>query len=474
MPHLLRPVPLFASATLLGALWCLAPAEGQKPSSEAKAHFVGNSACIDCHAGEYLLWRGSHHDRAMDVANDTTVLGNFADATFAGNGKTSRFYRKGAEFWVHTEGPDGEDGDFQITHTFGFEPLQQYLVAFPGGRFQCLPIAWDMRKKEWFHLRAQNPVEPDDWLHWTRPAGNWNGMCASCHSTDLNKGYDFETETYDTTWFGMDVGCESCHGPASDHLAWAQESPEARAADRTLGLQQRTSKITPRAQVELCARCHSRRLELADFEHPGGDMLDSFIPDLLNEGEYFADGQILDEVYVYGSFVQSRMYKEGVHCANCHEVHSGTLRAQGNALCLQCHKPTYDSPEHHHHSPFTGTPAAPRTPPIDGTQCVSCHMGGRTYMGLDYRLDHSMRIPRPDLSVSLGLPNTCNACHSDKDAQWARDKVVEWYGEERPQHFAPTIAAGRRMEAGADAALAGLIADGNQPAIVRATAIVLL
>ena len=157
----------------------------------------------------------------------------------------------------------------------------------------------------------------------------------------------------------------------------------------------------------------------------GGPFLDDYEPDLLLPGLYYADGQIDGEVYVYGSFTQSRMYRHGVRCSDCHDPHTLKLRATGNALCVRCHSPdgnprfpslqkkVYDAPEHHFHPP--GSP---------GAACVACHMPARTYMQLDRRRDHSLRIPRPDLTLEIGTPNACTGCHQDRDARWAADFLV--------------------------------------------------
>jgi predicted CXXCH cytochrome family protein len=202
-----------------------------------------------------------------------------------------------------------------------------------------------------------------------------------------------------------------------------------------------------------------------EFRH--GDSLEqSHRVALLDEGLYHADGQILDEVYEYGSFLQSRMYAAGVTCSNCHEPHSGRLRGQGNAICAQCHQAShYDTPKHHFHS--TGGDAA---------QCVSCHMVERTYMVIDGRRDHSFRVPRPDLSEKLDTPNACNGCHAKRDARWAERAIVRWYGSERRHgpRFAEALDAGRHSRAGAEQALMSVAADDSVPAIARATAVVLL
>ena len=173
------------------------------------ATFVGRTSCQECHKKEYDLWQDSDHDKAMDIATQETVLGDFENAEFEHDGIVSRFYRKGDKFYVHTTGPEGEMGDFEIAYVFGVTPLQQYLVPFEGGRLQCLPIAWDTGKKKWYHLFPMvypgENIGPDNWLYWTNAAQNWNGMCAECHSTRLQKKIDPKTGTYQTSWFEIDV-----------------------------------------------------------------------------------------------------------------------------------------------------------------------------------------------------------------------------------------------------------------------------
>jgi tetratricopeptide (TPR) repeat protein len=433
--------------------------------------FVGRETCVDCHEKAAEAWMNSDHDRAMAVASDSTVRGDFDDAVFEDRGITSRFYRRDGKFYVFTQGPGGEMGEFEITHTFGWEPLQQYLVPFPGGRLQALSIAWDTERGRWFHLYPNQVIPPGDWLHWTRNAQNWNGMCAECHSTNLIKGYDAESKTFSTTWSEIDVSCEACHGPGSRHVEWAELPPMARPERENYELVIRTSGITNRQQVELCAPCHSRRTELGDYDHTHPELLDNVLPAVLQEGLYHADGQILDEVYVYGSFVQSKMYRMGIRCGDCHDVHSLKLHKDGNDLCLQCHQAeTYDSADHHFHKKiFEGKPS-------DGALCVKCHMVEQPYMVVDWRADHSLRLPRPDLSREIGVPNACtqSGCHDDRPLSWSLQAYRRWYGEARQPHYGTVLAAGRagRPEAGGE--LIRLAGDALSPAIVRATALTLL
>ncbi|HHH43504.1 MAG TPA: hypothetical protein ENK49_05140, partial [Gammaproteobacteria bacterium] len=191
------------------------------------AEFVGRPVCTACHTEQAVQWSGSNHDQAMQLATSHTVLGNFDNATFTNFGVTSSFFKKNGRFMVRTVGPDGKLKDYEIKYTFGVEPLQQYLVEFPGGRLQALSLAWDTRSKQqggqrWFHLYPDENIAYDDELHWTRPSQNWNSMCAECHSTNLEKNYDPVTRTFATSWSEIDVSCEACHGPGSNHVRWAE------------------------------------------------------------------------------------------------------------------------------------------------------------------------------------------------------------------------------------------------------------
>ena len=454
----------------------------EKVIESPSADFVGGKKCAECHKREYDKWQGSHHDLAMDEANQNTVLGDFNNARFDYFGVISRFYRKNERFFVHTSGPGGTMGEYEIRYTFGVYPLQQYLVAFPGGRLQCLPLAWDAIKKRWYHLYPDAPLDPSDWLYWTNAGQNWNGMCAECHSTNLKKNYDPSSDTYQTTWSEIDVSCEACHGPGSLHVAWAEMPEMARPDIDNYRLVVKTSGITSRDQVELCAPCHSRRAILGDYTHAEPDLMDTMLPSLLDEGLYFADGQILEEVYVYGSFTQSKMYGRRVRCSDCHDVHSARTVKDSNKLCLQCHRAgVYDTGGHHFHKKKGEKGQAIKSADGKvifevgtGALCTECHMPGRYYMGNDYRPDHSFRIPRPDLSIALGTPNACNRCHVDKTSQWSNETITRWYGPGRRAHYGTIIDAGRRRLPGAGKELIRLAGDPLYPVIVRATALSLL
>jgi tetratricopeptide (TPR) repeat protein len=446
----------------------VAQGDADSPEVASEATFVGREECVDCHTAAYESWLGSHHDDAMDFANAQTVLGDFDDAEFTHKGVTSRFYRREDKFLVETEGADGELAEFEVRYTFGVEPLQQYLVPFPGGRLQALWIAWDTERERWFHLYEDADIPAGDWLHWTRNGQNWNGMCAECHSTNLRKNFDAETGEFHTEWSEIDVSCEACHGPGSVHVEWAQIDPMGRPDLENYGLTVRTSGLDNVELVEVCAACHSRRREIGDYDHAQQSMYESLAPILLADGIYHHDGQILEEDYVWGSFLQSKMYANGVRCDDCHDVHSLELHQEGNALCLQCHLgETYDSYEHHFHQ------AVVDGEPSDGALCVKCHMPEQVYMGVDWRADHSIRVPRPDLTLEIGTPNSCgqSGCHDDQTVEWSVDAYTKWYGETRKPHFGSVFAAARAGNPDAEDGLHQIIESELHPAIVRATAL---
>uniref|UniRef100_UPI00356A5FAC HEAT repeat domain-containing protein n=1 Tax=Sulfurovum sp. TaxID=1969726 RepID=UPI00356A5FAC len=338
----------------------------------------------------------------------------------------------------------------EVNYTFGVYPLQQYLLKFADGKYQVLDIAWDSRSKEeggqrWFHIHQNEVIKAGDVLHWTGPNLNWNYMCADCHSTNLKKNYNKETKSYDTTWDVINVSCEACHGPASKHIEWSKEQKtEMPYKGFTFSLKYKIGKwdinsTTKRSEltdkeIDVCAKCHSRRSQLDDNFAPGDRFTDHYLPVTLAESLYFADGKIEDEVYVYDSFLQSKMYEKGVTCTDCHNPHTLDRRSEGDKVCFQCHQTEkYTSTAHHFHQEGS-----------TGSSCVSCHMPARTYMGVDSRNDHSFRLPRPDLSVEMKeIPNACNLCHTDKDASWAADAMKSWYGKipVGKQNFAHSLKA---------------------------------
>lgn len=417
--------------------------------------FAGTQSCISCHEHEYTLWKGSHHDLAMQVADSTTILGNFTNASFTSKGVNYKFFQKDGHFYVNTEGENGQYNDYKIEYTFGVYPLQQYLIAFPDGRYQCLLAAWDSEQNKWFDLQPDLTIHHEEWLHWTGGSMTWNAMCADCHSTNLQKNFDELTNSYTTSYSIINVSCEACHGPSSTHNAYYENEDQYQGQKPPAMYMGKL--VPPDELVQKCARCHSRRSQLTEYFDYQGHFLDHYSPQLPTDPAYELDGQIRDEVYVYGSIMQSKMHHNSISCKDCHDVHSLRLKKTGNSLCLTCHEPKYNTYEHHFHKQNT-----------EASQCINCHMTGRTYMGNDFRRDHSFRVPRPDQSVVYGTPNACTSCHTDKSNQWASDAVIKNYGKERQDHFSDHLLAGYH---GDDDAFYRVFSQYKYPEIARATAL---
>ncbi|MEZ4215295.1 MAG: multiheme c-type cytochrome [Myxococcota bacterium] len=490
------------------------PAEavgGAAPAAPAReeARWLGSERCGACHEREARAWRGSHHERAMQPANAASVVGAFDGRarTLDGERWVPEQPEPGRFRFLVGEGEDAREA-LDVAFAFGVFPLQQYLVAAQGGRLQALPVAWDARPARaggarWIHLYEGEGVRPGDELHWRARAQTWNAQCAPCHATNLARGYDAETDTYATTWSETGVGCEACHGPGAAHVAWAGSGAGAGAAPDpyaarplrgrgpwTLRAGRAIAERAPGApasnELDACAPCHSRRMQLAPHPDARAPYLDGWLPALLDDGLYFADGQMRDEVYVYGSFVQSRMHAAGVSCSDCHDPHSLAIAAPGakpaardagaapnagaraaspDAACARCHAPaTFATRAHHGHA--AGSP---------GASCVACHMPTRTYMQVDVRRDHAMRVPRPDVAHAIGAPDACSACHGGQSAAWAAEVLAE-RGAKAGPHFALAIARARAaaLDRTEHAALVEVARDEALAPIARATALSLV
>lgn len=467
-------VPAFLTLFLLIAM--VLPVGAQTTQSPT---FVGSDSCTECHTETAEEWRGSHHAQAWTMPGPDTVIGDFDGAEFAHDGTLTRFSLLDGSYSASVTEKDGVTTHYPLHSVVGIEPLQQYLFETESGRQQSFDVVWDAEEERWYHLYPDQDLPPSDGLHWTGPYKTWNARCAECHATDYQRNFGARTRTYASTQAEIGVGCEACHGPASAHLDWAAGREVTQTAPKMddFGFVFSAGSDTE-ADIQQCAGCHSRRESLEDGNPmPGTAFHDAYTLALLRPGLYHADGQVLDEVYVYGSFLQSKMYANGVGCMNCHNPHSGELKAEGNAVCSQCHSPAgnpdfptlkpavYDDPAHHFHE--TGS---------EGAQCTSCHMIERTYMGIDGRRDHSFRIPRPDLGGQTGGPDACTDCHTDETQDWAATQIEVRYPDSthRGAHYGQALALGRTNPAAASGSLRELALDATQAGIVRATALFLL
>ncbi len=436
--------------------------------------YIGSEACTDCHQEQAEAWRGSHHALAWTDVEDGKVLADFDGTSFSHDGMSVTFSDQNGVLSALVTEKDGVTTDYPVHSVVGIAPLQQYLFETEPGRLQSFDVVWDTEQGQWFHLYPDQDLPPGDGLHWTGPYKNWNARCAECHATGYAKNYDSETRNYASIQAELGVGCEACHGPGSAHLEWVTGKALNDGLNE-FGFSMSWGRGQTEAEIQQCAGCHSRRESLEDGNPmPGTPYHDTYNLAVLRPGLYHSDGQILDEVYVYGSFLQSRMYAQGVGCTNCHDAHRAELKAVGNGVCTQCHSPAgnpdfptlrlvnYDTYEHHHHPEES-----------EGAQCKSCHMIERVYMGVDGRRDHSFRIPRPDLKLGT---DACTDCHASKDQTWAAQQIEGWFpgSQHRDGHYGTTFAAVADGQLENPDVLTQIALDVGQAGIVRATALYLL
>ncbi|WP_159578318.1 multiheme c-type cytochrome [Alteromonas sp. KUL106] len=469
--------------------------------------------CVTCHKEQVIQWQQSDHARAMAYATDETVIANFDDDSISHFKQTARFFKNDTAFFAElTEA--GNTTTYRVAYVFGHYPLQQYLIETEKGKFQVFPFAWDTRDRSeggqrWYPNYLSEDIGHKDRLHWKQPMQNWNGMCADCHSSGLKRKFDTETLTFNSHFDEINVSCASCHGDMAAHYtdeANKTRSDKTNEIAKITPLSEKTSlgpsstshalslgeqkaigkwllkegdsiaswyekengKFVPAKRdnqfMETCFACHSLRSALSDGIDPKTPFLDQFSPSLLIPPLYFADGQIREEVYVYGSFLQSRMYEAGVNCIDCHNPHSMKLKMEGNGLCLQCHlASTFQGKKHTKHAEST-----------DANQCVNCHMPTRTFMGVDERRDHSFSIPTPHISAKTGTPNACLSCH-EKDNAWVSKILTSWHGRDsllsREEESYILLMSG---EIHGNEAILRIAYSTSLPVIKRATAIGLL
>lgn len=490
-PRAKNRLPLFVAAGIILATlagWWLTnsrpldPNPNSSPVSAAPTSFAladeattyatygGSASCQECHAEAYSLWAKSHHglaERPPEAARDEAA---FSPArSFHHASQQTAVLKTNGQYALRTIGLSGSNETFSVARIIGHDPLRQMLVPFPGGRWQTAEASWDPRSNEWFNVYGTEDRQPGEWGHWTGRGMNWNTMCATCHNTRLRKNYDPPNDVFRTAMVERGVGCESCHGPMKNHNEWQSANRGKNLPDPTI------KKLTRDQMFDTCAACHSRRGEITGDPQPGDKFFDHHLLSIVDESDlFYPDGQVWDEDYEVTAFLGSKMFHKGVRCADCHDSHSAKVRLPGNMMCLSCHgpgqtnAPVINPVTHSRHKVFgfdtngvmldfdLGT-YRPKAIKETGGECVNCHMPQTVYMQRHWRHDHGFTIPDPLLTKQFGIPNACNRCHQDQNADWSLKYVEEWYGEKmnRPsRHRAQTLA---RAKQGDDTARAALL-----------------
>jgi len=379
----------------------------------------GPASCVECHAKEVAEWEQSHHakaNRPVSLKKDAAAF--TPKREIKESGVTYQLELLEGKFWLKVIDQEGQTNSHELVGVIGETPIRQFLTRFEGNKVQTISASYDVLNDRWIDVFAGENRQPGEWGHWTGQGMNWNANCAYCHTTEYKKNFDFETDSYASTWIQQGIACAECHTGLEDHLKAARSNNKYTALP----------KLNNREIEDNCASCHSRRDQLtADAFKPGDAYHDHFSLSLPDQpGLYHPDGQIHDEVFVHASFQMSRMAHAGVTCMDCHNPHSlkSTLPIENNMLCMRCHDSGYmDAPviqpvTHSFHKDGS-----------TGNQCVSCHMPKTTYMQVDPRADHGFHSPDPLMTKELGIPNACSSCHTDQTIDWVVEHAEKWYGE---------------------------------------------
>jgi predicted CXXCH cytochrome family protein len=388
MRHLPKVAPV--SATLAGQ------------STGTDKHYVGSESCKTCHAEIYERWKKT------PMANVVRDPREHPDAFIPDFSKPDPLLTFSKD---------------DVAFIYGSIWKQRYFKKV-GDDYFPLPAQWDIMHKIWRPYFVKNGT---DWWSTLFPPDNnqrpTGQLCDGCHSVN----YDIATKTV-TEW---NVGCEACHGPASEHVK--NPTPETVVNPARLDYVKAN---------DTCIQCHSQGRppgnpingKLYDWPagfHMGADLSDYWRLEEHKLGEttftHFADGTAHKNRMQGNDFAQSLMYTRGVTCFSCHDVHgtanTAELRQPPAQICLSCHGPnTQNGPhtasieEHTHHKADS-----------PGSQCVACHMPKIEQTIADVNVHaHTFRIITPAETAAYQIPNSCNTCHTDKSTEWASAALKTW------------------------------------------------
>ena len=404
---------LLVAMVLAAGISCKAPS---RPEG-----FAGSASCRECHEKFYKLWSTSFHGLAMQPYTPDFARTKLTPQTgeIAINGFTYGAEIAGNTGYIVEKGKTpSEIKQYKIDHVLGGKNVYYFLTPLDKGRLQTLPLAYDVKKKEWFDTAASGVRHfSNQPVHWKESVYTFNIACYSCHVSQLSTNYDLKTDTYHTVWAEPGINCETCHGPSEEHNRVCREAPKGTVpADLKIISAKR---FTADQHNATCSGCHAKMIPLTATFTPGEKFFDHYDLITLENPDFYPDGRDLGENYTYTSWLMSPCLQSGkLHCVTCH-TSSGRYRfkaeEKANDACMPCHaEKVQNAPTHTHHK--LGS---------KGNQCVSCHMPMTSFARMN-RTDHSMLPPAPSATLRFKSPNACNLCHSDKDAAWADSHVRKW------------------------------------------------
>jgi predicted CXXCH cytochrome family protein len=319
--------------------------------------------------------------------------------------------------------PFGKFDRADVALVYGSRWKQRYFTKV-GDDYFVQPGQWDVTHRVWRRYFVEAGA---DWWAGLYPPDNMQRptgpLCDGCHSV----GYDVRTHAV-VEW---NVGCERCHGPGSEHAA----SPTSANISNPARMGYVDANDT-------CIQCHSQGRPIDNpiggkyYDWPVGFQVGARLQDYwrLEEHElgettftHYADGTSHKNRMQGNDFVQSQMYKHGITCARCHDVHgtenAAQLRKPANTLCLDCHGPgSANGPAgtsieaHTHHARGSA-----------GSECIACHMPKieKTIADVSVRA-HTFEVITPKMTDAYSIANPCTSCHADKDTAWATRAIRTW------------------------------------------------
>ena len=374
----------------------------QDTANLTSAHYTGSQACEKCHQEIYARWKKTPMANVVRDPRDhpDAIIPNLTTNTVA------KFTKE------------------QVAFVYGSIWKQRYFTKV-GDDYFPLSAQWDVANHVWRPYKVPKTADwwaafyPDDNMQ--RPTGP---TCDGCHSV----GYDIHTKQ-PAEW---NVGCERCHGPGSEHVAHATN-------DNILN----PGHIDFIAANDTCVQCHSQGQPLTKpiegkyYDWPVGYNVGLKLADYWKLEDctlgqtsfyYFPDCTAHKNRMQGNDFAQSVMYRRGITCSSCHDVHGTSnyaqLRKPADQICLDCHGPS--------------SPNGPRTASIEdhtqhkrdsaGNQCVACHMPAIESEGVpgSFLHAHTFRFISPEMTDKYAIPNPCTSCHKDKTTAWAMEQIKKW------------------------------------------------
>ncbi len=383
-----------------------------------------SGSCRPCHEPFYKLWAPSFHGTALQDYTDEyarvnltsqpkpIVIGEFSYQMDIAPGRGSVEEKRGETTRV-----------YKIKYVLGGKNVYYFLTPFDKGRLQTIPLAYDVREKEWFDVAASGvrhiPGIVDEPINWKERPYTFNSSCYGCHVSQLSTNYDFPSDTYRTTWAEPGINCETCHGPCAEHNRVCEKATGGKLpADLKVKVITQKKGYTAHQVDSTCAPCHAKMISLTAGFKPGDSFFDHYDLVTLEHQDFYSDGRDLGENYTYTTWLMSPCVKSGkLDCMHCH-TSSGRYRHADNPnqSCMPCHAARVAGVAEHSHHPANSP----------GSKCIACHMPMTEFARMR-RSDHSMRPPVPAASMAFGSPNACNICHKKPDSVWADEVVRKRY-----------------------------------------------